>query len=58
MLALTHRLSLVIIEHDINFIRALKVPITVLHVGRVLLEGSFEEVARNDQVRNVYLGQS
>jgi ABC-type uncharacterized transport system ATPase subunit len=28
----------------------------VLHLGRVLVNGSFEEVAENEQVRNVYLG--
>jgi urea ABC transporter ATP-binding protein UrtD len=58
MLAITQHLSVIIIEHDINFIRALKVPVTVLHVGRVLLEGSFEEVSGNDQVRKVYLGHA
>jgi branched-chain amino acid transport system ATP-binding protein/urea transport system ATP-binding protein len=46
----------IIIEHDINFIRALKAPITVLHLGRVLVEGSFDEIERNAQVREVYLG--
>ena len=35
----------IIIEHDINFIRALRAPITVLHLGRVLVEGSFDEIA-------------
>jgi ABC-type uncharacterized transport system ATPase subunit len=51
-------LSIVIIEHDINFIRGLRAPITVLHLGRVLLNGSFQEVADNKQVRNVYLGHT
>ncbi len=46
----------IIIEHDINFIRALKAPITVLHLGRVLVEGSFDEIERDAQVREVYLG--
>ncbi len=46
----------IIIEHDINFIRALQAPITVLHLGRVLVEGSFDEIARDAQVREVYLG--
>jgi urea ABC transporter ATP-binding protein UrtD len=55
-LAGIHKLSVVIIEHDINFIRDLKAPVTVLHLGRVLLHGSFEEVSHNEQVRNVYLG--
>jgi ABC-type uncharacterized transport system ATPase subunit len=46
----------IIIEHDINFIRSLRAPITVLHLGRVLVEGSFDEIERNQEVREVYLG--
>ncbi len=46
----------VIIEHDINFIRNLRAPITVLHLGRLLVEGSFDEIERNQEVREVYLG--
>jgi ABC-type uncharacterized transport system ATPase subunit len=56
MLSREFKLSVIIIEHDINFIRDLRAPVTVLHLGRVLLEGSFDEVAANDQVREVYLG--
>jgi urea ABC transporter ATP-binding protein UrtD len=55
-LADTHHLSVIIIEHDINFIRDLKAPVTVLHLGRVLIDGPFEAVSENEQVRNVYLG--
>jgi ABC-type uncharacterized transport system ATPase subunit len=50
-------LSIIIIEHDINFIRDLRAPVTVLHLGRILASGSFEDIAANDTVRNVYLGQ-
>ncbi len=57
-LATIHHLSVIVIEHDINFIRGLKMPVTVLHLGRVLLQGSFDEVSENDQVRNVYLGRA
>jgi urea ABC transporter ATP-binding protein UrtD len=57
-LATIHHVSVIIIEHDINFVRGLKVPVTVLHLGRVLLQGSFDEVSENDQVRNVYLGHA
>ena len=46
----------IIIEHDINFIRALQAPVTVLHLGRVLVEGSFDEIERAPEVREVYLG--
>ena len=56
-LAETHRLSIVIIEHDIAFIRDLRAPVTVLHLGRVLVHGSFEAVAADERVRAVYLGQ-
>jgi ABC-type uncharacterized transport system ATPase subunit len=51
-------LSAIIIEHDINFIRDLRAPVTVLHLGQVLVEGSFEEIAGNEQVRSVYLGSA
>lgn len=56
MLSQELKLSVIIIEHDINFIRDLRATVTVLHLGRVLIEGSFEEVAANDQVREIYLG--
>ena len=46
----------IIIEHDINFIRSLRAPITVMHLGRVLVEGPFDEIERNAEVREVYLG--
>lgn len=55
-LARDRNLSIVIIEHDINFIRDLQAPITVLHLGQVLKEGSFEELSNDPQVREVYLG--
>jgi ABC-type uncharacterized transport system ATPase subunit len=57
-LASDRSLSVIIIEHDINFIRNLRAPITVLHLGRKLREGSFEEIAEDEQVRQVYLGTS
>ncbi len=55
-LAADRDLSVIIIEHDINFVRELKAPITVLHLGRVLREGSFDEIADDEQIRQVYLG--
>jgi ABC-type uncharacterized transport system ATPase subunit len=55
-LARERNLSIIIIEHDINFIRDLAARVTVLHLGRVLTEGPFEEVAADQRVREVYLG--
>ncbi len=51
-------LSTIVIEHDINFIRDLAAPVTVLHLGRVLTQGPFEAVAADPQVRDVYLGNA
>ena len=51
------QLSVIIIEHDINFIRDLNAPVTVLHLGRVLMVGTFEQVSANEQVRKIYLGE-
>jgi ABC-type uncharacterized transport system ATPase subunit len=48
--------SVIVIEHDMSFIRLLGADVTVLHLGRVLVEGSFQDVAANQQVRDVYLG--
>ena len=50
-------LSVIIIEHDINFIRDLNAPVTVLHLGRVLMVGTFDQVSANEQVRKIYLGE-
>lgn len=49
-------LSIIIIEHDVKFIRDLAAPITVLHQGRVLCEGNFAEVSEDSRVRDIYLG--
>ena len=51
-----HTLSVIVIEHDIDFIRDLGAPVMVLHLGEVLTEGSFDSVANDQRVRDVYLG--
>jgi ABC-type uncharacterized transport system ATPase subunit len=58
VLSLARELSLsaIIIEHDINFIRDLKAPITVLHLGRLVARGNYDEISRNELVRESYLG--
>lgn len=50
-------LTVVIIEHDIEFVRYLSVPITVLHRGKILAEGSMEQIEGDDRVQEVYLGR-
>ncbi len=48
--------SVVVVEHDMDFVRSLQSPVTVLHQGHVLAEGSMEEVQNNQRVIDVYLG--
>lgn len=49
--------SLVVVEHDMDFIEALDCKVTVLHEGSVLAEGSLETVQNNQEVIEVYLGR-
>jgi urea transport system ATP-binding protein len=49
--------SVVVIEHDMAFVRALDVKVTVLHEGRVLAEGSIDAIQDNPRVIEVYLGR-
>ena len=49
--------SVVVVEHDMEFIRALNTRVTVLHEGSVLAEGSLETVQNNERVIEVYLGR-
>lgn len=49
--------SVIVVEHDMEFIRALNCRVTVLHEGAVLAEGSMDFVTGNQQVIDVYLGR-
>ncbi len=49
--------SIVVIEHDMDFVRALDCKVTVLHRGAVLAEGSLDHVSSNPEVVEVYLGR-
>jgi urea transport system ATP-binding protein len=49
--------SVVVVEHDMEFIRMLETKVTVLHEGSVLAEGSIDHVQANQDVIDVYLGR-
>lgn len=51
-----HGVTVVVIEHDMDFIRSLNGHVSVLHYGRLFAQGSFDEIAANDDVRRIYLG--
>ena len=49
--------SVVVVEHDLEFVRALGCRVTVLHEGSVLSEGSIDHVQNDQRVVEVYLGR-
>jgi urea transport system ATP-binding protein len=51
------RRSVVVVEHDLDFVRALNCRVTVLHEGSVLSEGSIDHVQNDQRVIEVYLGR-
>jgi urea transport system ATP-binding protein len=51
------RRSVVVVEHDMTFVRALGVKVTVLHEGSVLAEGPLDAIQADRRVIEVYLGR-
>ena len=49
--------AVVVVEHDMDFVRRLDCRVTVLHEGSVLAEGSIDHVTQNEKVIEVYLGR-
>ncbi|MDY0052757.1 MAG: urea ABC transporter ATP-binding protein UrtD [Aliarcobacter sp.] len=49
--------AVVVVEHDMEFIRSIAKKVTVLHEGSVLAEGSMDAIQNNEKVRKVYLGE-
>jgi urea transport system ATP-binding protein len=49
--------TIVVVEHDMAFVRSLGAKVTVLHEGRVLAEGSIDHVQNDPRVIEVYLGR-
>jgi urea ABC transporter ATP-binding protein UrtD len=54
---LGQEVTVVLIEHDVRFVREVAERVVVLHRGRVLAEGDIDEVERDERVRDVYLGK-
>ena len=49
--------TVIVVEHDMEFVRRLNCKVTVLHQGSVLAEGSLDHVTQNQEVIDVYLGR-
>jgi urea transport system ATP-binding protein len=48
--------TIVVVEHDMGFVREVAERITVMHLGQVLAEGNIREIESNEKVRHAYLG--
>jgi urea transport system ATP-binding protein len=57
LLSLAGKHTIIVIEHDMVFVRQLASKVTVLHQGSVLCEGSLDEVQNDERVIEVYLGK-
>jgi urea transport system ATP-binding protein len=57
LMSLAGRHSIIVIEHDMVFVRQIARKVTVLHQGSVLCEGTVDEVQNDERVREVYLGR-
>jgi urea transport system ATP-binding protein len=58
LLELAKSHSIIVIEHDMEFVRQIARKVTVLHQGSVLCEGSMDEVQHDSRVIEVYLGEA
>jgi urea transport system ATP-binding protein len=56
-LSLKGQHSLMVVEHDMSFIKTISEKVTVLHEGSVLAEGTLEQVQADERVIEVYLGR-
>ena len=56
--SLSGKHTVLVIDHDMDFIRRLECPVSVLHQGRILKEGSMNDIQSDPVVREVYLGSS
>jgi urea ABC transporter ATP-binding protein UrtD len=57
LLSLRGSITMIAIEHDMSFVRALDCHTMVMHQGRVIAEGEFAAIERNETVRDIYLGR-
>lgn len=58
LLSLRGKHSIIVVEHDMEFVRSIANQVTVLHEGAVLTEGSMDEVQNDPRVIQVYLGDA
>jgi len=55
-LAQKHQLCILLVEHDLDFVREISSRVIVLHQGRLVLDGTVAEVVESELVRTIYSG--
>ncbi|WP_348612604.1 ATP-binding cassette domain-containing protein [Halobaculum rarum] len=53
----SREMTLLVVEHDMDFVREVSESVTVLHQGEVFAEGTIDEIQANEDVRRIYLGE-
>jgi urea transport system ATP-binding protein len=56
-LSLAGKYTLIVVEHDMEFVKRIAQRVTVLHEGSVLAEGTMDQIQQNEQVIEVFLGR-
>ena len=51
-------LTIIVVEHDMHFVKSIAEIVTVLHQGRVFAEGNIDEIISNEDVKKIYLGHA
>jgi branched-chain amino acid transport system permease protein len=55
--ALGRHATVIVVEHDMEFVRQLNVPVTVFHQGLVFARGSLDELRQDERILDIYLGR-
>ena len=51
-------MTVVVIEHDMTFVRQIATRVTVLHFGKIFDEGTLDDIVKNEDVVRIYLGKA
>ena len=50
-------MTVLVVEHDMAFVRQIAQQVTVLHFGRMFAQGTIDEITANERVAEIYLGK-
>ncbi len=53
---INHSATIIVVEHDMQFVRSISQHVTLFHEGAIMMEGTMEEISSDPRAREVYLG--